>query len=80
MIINLESTVSLPAYFKLVLLVVLICSVSGAIRTIAKEARKYLCQRTEMDLNREMVGHGVEPREIEQVMHANLDNAKKKSN
>ena len=71
-----ESIVSLPAPFNMVVLIVLIGSVAGVIGTIAKEVRKYLCHRTEMELKREMLDRGMKTQEIERVMQAKMADTK----
>ncbi len=71
----LDSIVALPVPFNMVVLVVLIGSVAGVIGAIAKEVRKYLCHREEMELKREMLDRGMEPQEIDRVMHAKTADA-----
>ena len=72
----LDSIVAIPAPFNMVVLIVLIGSVAGVIGTIAKEVRKYLCHRTEMELKREMLDRGMKSQEIERVMKAKMADAK----
>ena len=71
-----DSIVAIPAPFNMVVLIVLIGSVAGVIGTIAKEVRKYLCHRTEMELKREMLDRGMKSQEIERVMKAKMADAK----
>jgi len=66
----LDSIVALPVPFNMVVLVVLIGSVAGVIGAIASEVRKYLCHREEMELKREMLDRGMDPQEIDRMMHA----------
>jgi len=72
----LDSIVSIPSPFNMVVLIVLIGSVAGVIGTIAKEVRKYLCHRTEMELKREMLDRGMKSHDIEQVIQAKMTEAK----
>lgn len=43
---------------------------AGVLSTFAKEMRKYLCHRGEIELKREMVDRGMGSQEIEQVVRA----------
>ena len=72
-----ESIAALPVPFNMVVLIVLIGSVAGVIGTIAKEVRKYVCHRSELDLKREMLERGLSSQEIERVMGAIVPDSKK---
>ncbi len=65
-----DSILQLPVPFNMVVMIVLICTVAGVITAIAKETRHYFCHRNEMELKREMLDRGMEPREIEEVIRA----------
>jgi hypothetical protein len=65
-----ESIAELPTPFNMVVFIVLIGLVAGVIGTIAKEVRKFLCHRDEMELKREMLDRGMESEEIDRVMQA----------
>ncbi len=71
-----DSIVALPTPFDMVVLIVLIGSVAGVIGTIAKQVRKYLCHRAELELKREMLDRGMKSQEIERVMQAKMAGAK----
>ena len=49
----LESITSIPAPFNMVVLIVLIACGAGVITGVAKEFRKYLCHREEVELKRD---------------------------
>ena len=70
-----DSIAALPAPFNMVVYIVLIGSVAGVFAAIAKEVRKYLCHRSEMELKREMLDRGMESLEIERVMRAKTSDA-----
>jgi hypothetical protein len=72
----LDSIVSIPTPFNMIVLVVLIGSAAGVISAIAKEVRKYLCHRAETELKREMLNRGMKSHEIERVMHAKMVDVK----
>ena len=65
-----DSIAALPTPFNMVVFIVLIGSVAGVIGAIAKEVRKFLCHRDEMELKREMLDRGMESEEIDRVMRA----------
>ncbi len=71
----LESIIEMPVPFNMVVLIVLMGSVAGVIGTVAKEVRKYYCHQNELELKREMLGRGMEPQEIDQVLRANTGKA-----
>ena len=63
-----DAILELPLPFNMVVIIVLICTVAGVITAIAKETRTYFCHRNELELKRELLDRGLEPREIEEVM------------
>ena len=66
----LESITSIPAPFNMVVLIVLIACAAGVITGVAKEVRKYLCHREEVELKRDLLASGMNAAEIEQVVRA----------
>ena len=56
--------------WNMIVLVVLIGSFAGILKSIAKQSRIYAIQRAEMDLKREMVERGLSADEIERVVAA----------
>jgi hypothetical protein len=68
-----DSILGMPVPFNMIVLIVLIASVAGVITSVAKEIRRYLCHREEMELKREMLDRGMEGHQIEQVMRATAD-------
>jgi hypothetical protein len=59
-----------PVFNNWILLIAIICVISGMITSIAKQIRKYGCHRSEMELKREMVERGLSVEEIERVIAA----------
>ncbi len=58
----------IPSPFNMVVLIVLIACVAGVITAVAKEVRKYLAYREEIELKREMIESGMGADEIERVL------------
>jgi cell division protein FtsL len=54
----------------MVVLIVLIACAAGVITGVAKEVRKYLCHREEVELKRDLLASGMNAAEIEQVVRA----------
>ncbi len=65
-----QSIVQMDAPFNMIVLIVLFSCIAGVISTIAKETRKFVCHREEMELKREMLDRGMEAGEIDQVLRA----------
>jgi hypothetical protein len=65
-----HSVAALPTPFNMIVFIVLVASVAGVIGAIAKEVRKFLCHREEMELKREMIDRGMESEEIDRVIRA----------
>ena len=72
-----DAITALPTPFNMVVLIVLIGCAAGVVGTFAKELRKYLCHRNEIELKREMLGRGLQSDEIEQIMGATLPDSQK---
>ena len=66
----LESITSIPAPFNMIVLIVMIACTAGVITGVAKEVRKYLCHREELELKRDLLASGMNSAEIEQVVRA----------
>jgi hypothetical protein len=64
----LDAIAALPTPFNFIVFLVLIGSVAGVIGAIAKEVRKFLCHRDEIELKREMLDRGMESQEIDRAM------------
>ena len=69
-----ESIIAIPIPFNMIVLVVLICSVAGVITAIAKEVRKYLCHREEVDFKRDLLASGMSAADIERTIQAHSPN------
>jgi len=61
--------------FDMVAIICLIFAVVGIIATIAKQIRKYVCHRQEMEFKRELLDRGMTGAEIEQVVRAHGEKA-----
>ena len=59
-----------PVFNNWILLIVIICVISGTITSIAKQIRKFGCHRNETLLKRELVERGLSVEEIERVIAA----------
>ncbi|TWU31567.1 hypothetical protein [Novipirellula artificiosorum] len=66
----LESILSLQTPFNMVVMVVLIGCTAGVITGIAKEVRKYMCHREEVELKRDLLARGMSATEIDQVVRS----------
>lgn len=66
----LDSVLSIPAPFNMVVMIVLIACAAGVITGLAKEVRKYMCHREEVELKRDLLASGMSAAEIEQVVRA----------
>ncbi len=66
----LDSVSSIQAPFNMIVMIVLIACAAGVITGIAKEVRKYMCHREEIELKRELLASGMSAAEIEQVVRA----------
>jgi hypothetical protein len=70
------SDVLRPLFDNWIVLIMLICVVSGVITSIAKQIRKYGCHRSETELKRELVERGLSVEEIERVISAKTPDEK----
>lgn len=70
-----ESIAEIQETFNMIVFVVLFGSLAGVITATAREVRKYLCHRNEMELKREMLDRGLKSPEIEKVMRAHTADA-----
>ena len=64
----LRAITSIEAPFNMIILIVLIGCVCGIITGVAKQFRKYLCHRDEIELKRDMLASGMTADEIERVV------------
>lgn len=60
----------LPTPFNMIVMVVLIGCVTGVIKGIAWQIRKYGCHRQDIDFKRELVDRGLSADEIERIVKA----------
>jgi hypothetical protein len=66
-----------PLFDNWIVLIVLICVISGVITSIAKQLRKFGCHRNETMLKRDLVERGLSVDEIERVIAAKSASEKK---
>ncbi len=59
--------------FNMVAIICLIFAVSSVIASVAKQIRKFVCHRQEIEFKREMVDRGMSAEEIESVVRAHHD-------
>ncbi len=71
----LKTISDLQTPFNMVAIICLIFAVAGVIGTIAKQIRKYVCHRQEMEFKRELLDRGMGGDEIEQVVRAHGEQA-----
>ena len=64
----LQSILSIPTPFNMVVMVVLITCVAGVVSAIAKEIRRYGCHREDIQFKRELVDRGLSAEEIERIV------------
>lgn len=67
---TLNSIISIPSPFNMIVLVVLISCAAGIVTSLFKEIRKFACHRQELNLKRELVERGLSIDEIERVIAA----------
>lgn len=60
----------LPVPFNMVVVIVAIVMLTGVVTSIAKQIRKYVCLRQELEFKRELVDRGMTADEIEQIVKA----------
>ena len=65
-----KGILSIPVPFNMVVLVVLICCVTGVFTSMFKQIRKYGCHRRDVELKRELVERGLSVDEIERIVIA----------
>ena len=65
-----DSIVSIPAPFNMIVLIVLIAATVGAVVGAAQQVRHWACHRQELDLKRELVERGLSADEIVKVIEA----------
>ena len=65
-----QSLVNIPAPFKMVVMIVLICCAAGIISSVAKQVRKFGTHQQELEFKRELVDRGMSAEEIERIVAA----------
>jgi hypothetical protein len=65
-----QSITSIDPPFNMIVLIVLIGTAGTVLGTIAKQIRKWACQRQEVEFKRELLDRGMSAEEIERVIRA----------
>jgi hypothetical protein len=66
----LDPITSLPTPFNMVVLIVLICSISGIVTAMVKQIGAYAQQRQDVVFKRELLDRGMSAEEVQQVVEA----------
>lgn len=66
----LTNITNMQAPFGMIVLVFLFISLASIVNTIAKQIRRYVCHRQELDLKRELLDRGMGVEDIERVVRA----------
>jgi hypothetical protein len=65
-----QALINIPVPFNMIVLVVLFGCITGGIKGVAVELRKYACHRQTLQFKRELVERGLGGDEIEQIVAA----------
>lgn len=63
-----DKIISIPVPFNMIIIMMAIIFGAGIITSVAKQIRKYLCLREELEFKREMIDRGMTPDEIERLV------------
>ncbi|TWT89072.1 hypothetical protein Mal64_25640 [Pseudobythopirellula maris] len=74
-----DRIVSIQTPFNMIVLMFAFGMIFGIVASVARETRRYLVHRQELEFRRELVERGLDPTEIEKVMTATPKDAKTKS-
>ena len=77
MISLLQSIISIPTPFNMIVLVVLIMATAGVFGSLFKQLRKFACHRAELAFKRDLLDRGLTADEVEQIVraHGSMDEA-----
>lgn len=70
MITIIQSIISIPVPFNMVVLVVLLLSTAGVFGSLFKQVRKFACHRAELAFKRDLLDRGMTADEVEQIVRA----------
>ena len=65
-----DKIISIPVPFNMIVIIVAISFGTAIITSVAKQIRKYVCLRHELDFKRDMIDRGMSVAEVEQLMAA----------
>ena len=70
MISLLQSIISIPVPFNMIVLIILLLSTAGVLGSLFKQVRKFACHRAELAFKRDLLDRGMTADEIEQIVRA----------
>lgn len=70
MISLLQSIISIPVPFNMIVLIILLLSSAGVLGSLFKQVRKFACHRAELAFKRDLLDRGMTADEIEQIVRA----------
>ena len=73
----LQSIISIPTPFNMIVLIVLSLSTAGVLGSLFKQLRKFACHRAELTFKRDLLDRGMSADEVEQIVraHSSMDDA-----
>ena len=70
MISLLQSIISIPVPFNMVVLIILLLSTAGVLGSLFTQVRKFACHRAELAFKRDLLDRGMTADEVEQIVRA----------
>ena len=67
---TIQSIISIPVPFNMIVLVVLLLSAAGVCGSFFKQVRKFACHRSELSFKRDLLDRGMTADEVEQIVRA----------
>lgn len=73
----LQSIISIPVPFNMIVLIMLLLSTAGVLGSLFKQVRKFACHRAELAFKRDLLDRGMTADEVEQIVraHGSMDDA-----
>ena len=73
----LQSIISIPVPFNMIVLIILLVSTAGVLGSLFKQVRKFACHRAELTFKRDLLDRGLTADEVEQIVraHGSMDDA-----
>ena len=66
----LQSIISIPVPFNMIVLIMLMLSTAGVLGSLFTQVRKFACHRAELAFKRDLLDRGMTADEIEQIVRA----------